>query len=111
MMKLAIVMAVMAGALLVSAVRADTASTPPPGVLNFTMKDIDGNDVDLSKYKGNVVMIVNGASLCGNTPQYKPLEAIYQKYKDQGFVVLVFPANNFGSQEPGSNAQIKRFCT
>jgi glutathione peroxidase len=79
--------------------------------LDFTMKDIDGKDVALSKYKGNVVLIVNVASKCGYTPQYKELEAIYQKYKDRGFVVLGFPANDFGAQEPGTNAEIKQFCS
>jgi glutathione peroxidase len=75
------------------------------------MKDIDGKEVSLSEYKGKVVMIVNVASLCGNTPQYKDLQAMYLKYKDKGLVVLGFPANNFMSQEPGSNEKIKSFCT
>ncbi|MGN6627450.1 MAG: glutathione peroxidase, partial [Tepidisphaeraceae bacterium] len=79
--------------------------------LAFTMKDIDGHDVNLADYKGKVVMIVNVASRCGFTPQYKGLEAIYEKYKDKGFVILGFPANNFKSQEPGSDADIKAFCT
>jgi glutathione peroxidase len=79
-------------------------------VLNFHAKDIDGKDVDLAKFKGKVLLIVNTASQCGNTPQYKDLQAIYQKYKDQGFEVLAFPANEFGEQEPGSNQQIKEFC-
>src|SRR4051812_39736207 len=81
------------------------------GPLEFTAKDIDGKDVKLSDYKGKVVMIVNVASKCGNTPQYKPLEALYEKYKDQGLVVVGFPANEFGKQEPGSNEQIKEFCS
>src|SRR3954465_15038599 len=80
------------------------------GPLQFTMKDIDGKDVDLSQYKGKVVMLVNVASKCGNTPQYKPLEAMYEKDKDQGLVIGGFPANEFGKQEPGSNADIKEFC-
>jgi glutathione peroxidase len=73
--------------------------------------DIDGNDVNLGKYKNNVVMFVNTASKCGYTPQYKGLQAIYDKYKDRGFVILGFPTNNFGGQEPGSNEEIKEFCT
>jgi glutathione peroxidase len=81
------------------------------GPLDFTVKDIDGKDVKLSDYKGKVVLIVNVASKCGYTPQYKGLEALYEKYKDQGFVILGFPANNFGKQEPGSNDQIKEFCS
>jgi glutathione peroxidase len=79
--------------------------------LNFTMNDIDGNPVNLSQYEGKVVMIVNVASKCGLTPQYEDLQAIYEEYKDQGFVVLGFPANNFMGQEPGSNEEIKTFCT
>jgi glutathione peroxidase len=80
-------------------------------VLDFKMKDIDGSDVKLSKYKGKVLLFVNTASKCGYTPQYEGLEAIYNKYKDQGFYVLGFPANNFGAQEPGTEAEIKEFCT
>ncbi len=79
--------------------------------LGFTMKDIDGKEVDLGKYAGKVVMIVNVASKCGHTPQYAKLEALYEKYKDKGFVILGFPANNFKSQEPGSDEDIKAFCT
>ena len=83
----------------------------PSSVLDFQMKDIDGKDVDLSRYQGKVLLIVNTASQCGLTPQYKGLQAIYEKYKDQGFEVLAFPANEFGKQEPGTNNQIKEFCT
>jgi glutathione peroxidase len=75
------------------------------------VQDIDGKDVDLSQYKGKVVMIVNVASKCGYTPQYKGLEALYKKYEGQGFVILGFPANNFKGQEPGTNEEIKQFCT
>ena len=78
---------------------------------SFTVKDIDGKDFDMGSLKGKVVLVVNVASKCGLTPQYKDLQAMYKKYKDQGFVVVGFPANNFGSQEPGSNFQIKEFCT
>lgn len=80
------------------------------GVYAFKVKDIDGNMVDLSRYKGKVAMIVNVASRCGLTPQYEALNAIYKKYADQGFVVLGFPANNFMGQEPGTNEEIKSFC-
>ena len=76
----------------------------------FTMKDIDGNDVKLDAYKGKVALIVNTASKCGLTPQYEGLQKIYDKYRDQGFVVLGFPANNFMGQEPGTEKEIKEFC-
>src|SRR5215208_8406995 len=79
--------------------------------LDFKVKTIDGKEQKLSEYKGKVVLFVNVASKCGLTPQYKGLEALYEKYKDQGFVILGFPANNFGSQEPGTNEEIKQFCT
>jgi glutathione peroxidase len=81
------------------------------GVYNFTLNSIDGKPAPLAEYKGKVVLIVNVASQCGYTPQYSALEAIYEKYKDQGFVILGFPANNFGAQEPGTNQEIKTFCT
>jgi glutathione peroxidase len=91
------------------AIAAGDAKTTGP--LQFTVKDIDGKDVDLAQYKGKVVMIVNVASKCGNTPQYKQLEDLNKKYKEQGLVILGFPANEFGKQEPGTNEQIKEFCT
>ena len=81
------------------------------GPLQFTMKNIDGKDTDLSQYKGKVVMIVNVASKCGNTPQYKQLEELNKKYGEKGLVILGFPANEFRGQEPGSDADIKEFCT
>lgn len=84
---------------------------PPASVLDFHVKDIDGNDVDLAKYRGKVLLLVNTASQCGLTPQYEGLESLYEKYKDQGLEVLAFPANQFGMQEPGSNEQIKTFCS
>jgi glutathione peroxidase len=80
-------------------------------VLQFTMKTNDGAQKHLADYKGKVLLIVNTASECGYTPQYKGLEELYQKYKDKGFVILAFPANNFGAQEPGTDAQIKQFCS
>jgi glutathione peroxidase len=78
--------------------------------LEFTLNSIDGQPAPLAQYKGKVVMMVNVASQCGFTPQYAGLEALYEKYKDQGFVILGFPANNFGMQEPGTNEEIKTFC-
>jgi glutathione peroxidase len=80
-------------------------------IYDFTMKTIDGKDTPLSAYKGKVLLIVNVASRCGNTPQYEGLEALYRKYKDQGFTILGFPANNFGKQEPGTDAEILTFCS
>lgn len=80
-------------------------------IYDFTVKDIDGNDVKLERFKGNVVLIVNVASKCGFTTQYEGLQNIYKKYKDQGFEILGFPANNFLGQEPGTNEEIKQFCS
>ncbi len=82
-----------------------------PQLYSFTMKTIDGKDKKLSDYKGKVLMIVNVASKCGHTPQYKGLEAIYEKYNNRGFMILGFPANNFLRQEPGTNEEIKKFCS
>ena len=82
------------------------------GPFDFTVKDIDGKDVDLAKtYKGKVVLMVNVASKCGLTPQYEELEKLYGGYKARGLVILGFPANEFGAQEPGTNSEIKEFCT
>src|SRR5271163_4323980 len=80
-------------------------------VYSFTLNSIDGQPAPLANYRGKVVLVVNVASQCGYTPQYSALEATYEKYKDQGFVILGFPANNFGAQEPGTNEEIKTFCT
>ena len=80
-------------------------------VYDFTLNSIDGQPVPLAAYKGKVVLLVNVASRCGFTPQYSALEATYEKYKDRGFVIVGIPANNFGAQEPGSNQEIKTFCT
>ena len=80
------------------------------GVLEFKVKKIDGKEVKLSDYKGKVILIVNVASECGLTPQYKNLQALYEKYGKDGFVILGFPANEFGAQEPGTNEEISSFC-
>jgi glutathione peroxidase len=99
--------ACLTAALAVPALADDKASGP----LGFTLKDIKGNPVELSQYKGKVVLLVNVASYCGNTPQYKGLEELYEKHKDQGLVVIGVPANEFGNQEPGTNEEIEKFCT
>jgi glutathione peroxidase len=80
-------------------------------IYDFTMKSIDGQPVSLKNYSGKVVLLVNVASRCGFTPQYAGLEALYEKYKDRGLVIVGIPANNFGSQEPGTNEEIKKFCS
>ena len=85
----------------------NTSSTQ---IYDFTMNDIDGKPRPLSEFKGNVVMVVNTASFCGNTPQYEGLQTLYEQYRDQGFTILAFPANDFGKQEPGDNKEIAEFC-
>lgn len=77
---------------------------------DFTVKDIDGNDFNLSSLKGKKVLVVNTASKCGLTPQYKELQHIYETYKEQDFIIVGFPANNFANQEPGTNDEIVEFC-
>ncbi len=79
-------------------------------IYDFKVAGLDGSDIDFAAFKGKKILIVNTASMCGNTPQYKDLETLYVKYKDK-LVVVGFPANNFGAQEPGSNTEIKEFCT
>ncbi|MCR5038158.1 MAG: glutathione peroxidase [Bacteroidales bacterium] len=96
---------------------AQVAAEPEPvveqtsGIYDITVKDIDGSDVSLANYKGKVLLIVNVASKCGLTPQYEGLEALYQKYKDQGLEILAFPCNQFLGQEPGTNEEIQSFCS
>ncbi len=80
-------------------------------ILDVPLKDIDGKDTSLAAYKGNVLLLVNVASRCGNTPQYKDLQALHEKFKDQGLVVIGIPCNDFGGQEPGTNGEIKEFCS
>ena len=83
----------------------------PENIYAFKMKDIDGKEVPLSKFKGKTLLIVNTASKCGMTPQYEGLQSLYEKYKGKGLVVLGFPANDFRGQEHGTDAEIKEFCT
>jgi glutathione peroxidase len=80
-------------------------------VHEIKVQSLEGKEVDLSEYKGKVLLIVNVASQCGATPQYEQLQALHEKYKDQGLVVLGFPCNQFGAQEPGSSEDIRKFCT
>lgn len=82
----------------------------PDSVYDFSLNRIDGTPESLSAYRGKVLMLVNVASKCGNTPQYEDLEALYEKYRERGLVVLGFPANDFGRQEPGSNEEIAEYC-
>ena len=96
---------------LVSGLAAPVARAEQASPLSGEMKRIDGTPVDLAGYKGKVVLVVNVASRCGATPQYQGLQKLYDTYKDKGFVVLGFPANDFGAQEPGSDAEIASFCT
>src|SRR5580765_924887 len=98
-------------ALLAALLMLQTLAAHAGNLHDIKVKDIDGKDTTMGAYKGKVMLIVNVASKCGYTPQYKGLEALYKKYKDKGLVVLGFPCNQFGKQEPGSNAEIKEFCT
>jgi glutathione peroxidase len=95
-------------AAMVAAEEGKKAASSP---LDYKVKDIDGKETDLSQFKGKVVMVVNVASKCGLTPQYTALEKLYEENKDKGFIVVGFPANDFKGQEPGTNEEIKKFCT
>ena len=102
--------------LMLCAAMAGTTAAPKAfaadkSIYDFTMKSIDGDAVSLGSYKGKVVLLVNVASKCGYTPQYAGLEKLYEKYKDRGFVIIGVPANNFAQQEPGTNEEIKTFCS
>lgn len=88
-----------------------TALAAATGLYDIPLKDIDGRAASLKAYQGKVLLIVNVASQCGYTKQYKPLEATYKKFKEQGLMVLGFPSNDFGGQEPGTNEEIKEFCS
>jgi glutathione peroxidase len=94
-----------------NAVRLPVIERPmPTSIEHIPLKTIDGNDSSLGAYAGKVRLVVNVASRCGLTPQYTALEALYEKYRERGFEILGFPANEFGSQEPGTDAEIKEFC-
>ena len=93
-----------------SATKTETKTTMNTSIHQFKVQDLYGKEFDFASLKGKKVMIVNTASKCGLTPQYKDLEAIYEKYKDKNFVIIGFPANNFASQEPGTNEEISTFC-
>lgn len=97
--------------LLLPLLLAASAVTAAEPITSIPIKDIQGKTTNLGAYAGKVILMVNVASHCGNTPQYKQLEEVYAKYKDQGLVVLGFPCNDFGAQEPGTNAEILEFCT
>jgi len=98
-------------ALIVSLFLMQTVASRAASLHEIPIKDIDGKDTSLKAYKGKVLLVVNVASKCGLTPQYQALEALQQKYKAKGFTVLGFPCNQFGGQEPGSNDEIKQFCS
>lgn len=87
------------------------AAVPPTSIHDFKMKSLEGKEVDFSKYKGKVLLVVNVASQCGATPQYRELQALHEKYADKGLVVMGFPCNQFGAQEPGSAEEIREFCS
>ena len=99
--------------LILAAMLAATAcfADAPKSLQDIPLKDIDGKDTSLKAYAGKVLLIVNVASECGNTPQYAGLQALYLKHRDEGLVVLGFPCNDFGAQEPGTNTEIKKFCS
>ena len=93
-----------------STMNTNTATTAKETIYQFKVEDLSGNSFDFASLKGKKIMIVNTASKCGLTPQYKDLEAVYKEYKDKGLVIVGFPANNFASQEPGTNEEIATFC-
>lgn len=96
--------------LLLTAMASLATSLNPTSIHSFTVQDIRGRNVNLADYKGKVLLVVNTASKCGFTPQYKELQELYARYSDKGLVIIGFPANNFMSQEPGSNEEIAEFC-
>jgi glutathione peroxidase len=98
-------------ALLAASLLIQTMTTHAQSLYKIPVKDIDQKETSLGAYQGKVLLIVNVASKCGFTPQYKALEAVYEKYKDKGLVILGFPCNQFGGQEPGTDEQIKLFCS
>jgi len=104
-------LALLSVALLMLALAVPASAADAKGPLDFKVKSIDQKPVDLNQYKGEVLLVVNVASKCGYTPQYKGLEELWDKYKDQGLVVMGFPCNDFGAQEPGSPSDIQEFCS
>ena len=106
-MKILILLILLVAVLIFQVISACAAES----IYDLPLKDIDGKDTSLKPYQGKVMLIVNVASKCGFTPQYTTLEALHQKYKDRGLVVLGFPCNQFGGQEPGTDAEIKQFCS
>ena len=112
-MKLPLIISVLAGVVgcLSFAMATSTKTHHDQTFYDFKMPNINGKEVSLAKYKGKVLLVVNVASKCGYTPQYEGLEALYKAKKSKGFAILGFPANNFGAQEPGTNSEIKEFCT
>ena len=104
-MRLPTIVAILAATIAPTALAADASDA-----YQFSFQSIDGKSLPLSSFKGKTVLVVNTASQCGFTPQYSQLEKVYQKYKDRGLIVLGVPSNDFGKQEPGSNAEIKKFC-
>jgi glutathione peroxidase len=106
---LSFILLILFSSVLVSQPKEQTA-VDKKSIYDFTMRTIDGKEKSLSDYKGEVLLVVNVASQCGYTPQYKDLEEVFEKYKGKGFRILAFPANNFGEQEPGSDQEIKTFC-
>lgn len=100
----------LAGLLVIQEACMSTIHAETPEALNFKVKTLSGQDADLSQYKGKVILVVNVASKCGNTPQYEGLQELYDKHAGDGLVVLGFPCNQFGGQEPGSASQIEEFC-
>ena len=94
-----------------AAVKGKDAAKTPKNVLGFTAKSLDGKDVKLRKYRGKVLLIVNTASQCGATPQYRDLQKLHEKYGEKGLAILGFPCNQFGNQEPGDAKEIRKFCT
>ena len=97
--------------ILLLSIAAGLVAAQAHSIYDFTLKSIDGQPVGLKSYNGKVVLLVNVASKCGFTPQYAGLESLYEKYKDRGFVIVGVPANNFAQQEPGTNEEIKTFCS
>lgn len=98
------------GLLTLSHQPASTPKQPTQHIYDFTMNDINGHPRSLGEFKDQVILIVNTASFCGNTPQYAGLQTLYEQYREQGFTILAFPANDFGKQEPGDNKEIAEFC-